>query len=283
MPRDVVADRAGIDQDASSNADPYELTGIEFAEDRPARHASKQALRLFDRRKRLERRRPAAVRCLVVTDHVHIVREVSSLRETGDHELSDSDLERRFPILFSQCAESIRRLREFDLDQWKHDDGGRWRSEGKVDHAHLDEHARRLLRSVQLELAARRTRPLTRDEASELAPSRKVALEALIRVGRKTGNGNRYAKQVQSELAIAGEPLYVCVGSNYQRRIEGLPFRTHGCFAVFPDPPFGRGNMWPTLCPPCRPKNGERNPARDQAGALARRIKEYRALRDAQE
>lgn len=190
-------------------------------------------------------------------------------KETGDQVSPDA-----FPILWWRCAPSIERLARFDREQWRLDDGPirRWRAEGEaVDTAGLEEHARILLAAVQHELAMRQS-PLSPDEAWELNRSRKVALEALHRLGRP--HGNRYAKTAHAELATPGVPLAVCVGSSYQRVVAGHRLRAQGCLAVFEDAPFGRGNMWPSWCPGCRPKNGRRNPARDQARDLRRKLRE---------
>ncbi len=103
-------------------------------------------------------------------------------------------------------------------------------------------------------------------------------LEALIRLGAP--RGNEYAKAVQAKVVIPGtRPLTVCVGSNYESRVEGFRFRPQGCLAIFGDAAFGTGNMWPTWCDDCHTKNGRRNPRRDQARALKRQVKAWRRSR----
>lgn len=189
--------------------------------------------------------------------------------EKGDQTRVAEILE-TFPILAPKCAESILRLARFDREQWLWDEAARlYRPEGTIERDGLDFHARRLLGHVQRELAARQS-PLSYDEAFELHLSRKVALQALMRVGRP--DGNRYAKIVQAEVAAPGVPLAICVGSGHETRVRDIPFRASGCLAVFEDASYGRGRRWPTWCPKCTPKNGKRNPARDQARAFSRRV-----------
>jgi hypothetical protein len=196
-----------------------------------------------------------------VAVHVARVAAREAPQETGDHGLGPA-----FPILYDQCAESIVRLEHFNMEQWRLEDSPirRWRPEATFDRDGLDEHARALLRCVQRELAARSS-PLSPGETYELNHPRKIALEALYRLG-----GNRYAKAVHAELAAPGAPRAICVGTGYVQVVAGRRFIAEGCRAIFEDAPFGRGNMWPSWCPDCRPKNGRRNPSRDQARAFKR-------------
>ena len=231
--------------------------------------------RLVQRHKRRPR---LGVTCRSVSSmHADSVAATTESEKTGDHELRQA-----CPILFDQCAPSIRRLDRFNEEQWLPDDGPvrRYRTEGTVDRDGLDEHARMLLGCVLDELAAFGVGArLTHAEAFELSRARKKALEALARLGRRAPNdpkGYRHAKAVQAALASPGVPLAICTGSSYTRQFGGRRFRPVGCFAIFEDAPFSRGNMWPTWCPDCRPKNGVRNPARDQARAHARWLKRRR-------
>ena len=124
--------------------------------------------------------------------------------ETGDQP-SDDELRATFPILVDQCAESIRELARFDPHQWE------WSGERYVSRIvvfdRLDEHARILLTCVQRELRMRPS-PLPLEAAVELSRSRRVALQALQRLGESVRNsqpdGNRYAKAVQVEVAGQG-------------------------------------------------------------------------------
>jgi hypothetical protein len=96
-----------------------------------------------------------------------------------------------FPILFEQCGSSIKRLARFDREQWllEEEPFQQWRPDAQFDHAGLEKHARIALSCVQ---ARTRHPPILSafdgDEAFELACSRKVALEALHRVGRPDGS-----------------------------------------------------------------------------------------------
>jgi hypothetical protein len=210
--------------------------------------------------------------------HPDRMREANTDESNGDRLLS------QFPILGLQCPESIIRLARFDREQWILD-GLRWRSEGPIDKTGIDEHARRLLGCVQSELASLlgfvELGPslLEIDAAIELSASRKLALEALRRIGANTSvAGNTYAKTVQAAVS-PGPPLAICTGSGYVRRVEtvlgNLPFKAIGCLAIFEDSTrVSGGKMWPVWCPPCRPRNGIRQPARDQVRALRRRAKE---------
>ena len=191
-------------------------------------------------------------------------------RSNGDH-IDREEILSGFPILGSRCLDSIIRLAQFDREQWI-EDGIRTRSEGPIDENGLEEHARHLLECVQDELA-RRPSPLDRDAAYELSKSHKVALEALIRLG-----GNKHAKAVQAQLA-PGPALAICTGGNYTIFVKTVigesRLKPVGCLATFEDTARASGRMWPAWCPDCRPRNGKRNPGRDQARALKRKAKQY--------
>jgi hypothetical protein len=203
--------------------------------------------------------------------------------QVGNGDGATEDVLRWFPVLASQCPASILRLAQFDREQWEKDPTDhQWRSEGQIDKDGLDAHARKLLECVQVELALRRGTPLEMDVALELWKSRKVAIEALIRLGGVTrAGGNKYAKAVQAEVS-PGAPLAICTGGNYVRYVQTVlgvsHFVAQGCRSVFEDAP-PKGRMWPTKCPNCRPRNGKRNPGRDQTAALQRRAAALAASR----
>ena len=139
----------------------------------------------------------------------------------------------------------------------------------RVDEDGLLGSAVRIMIRIQRELARLRQLPVEDDPKPwlrwELAKARWIAIDALS----YTSCDNEYVKRVQAEAAAPSPPLALCVGKGYRpvefdgRRVSFTP---QGCYTVFEDALFGRGDMWPHWCP----DHQASKPGRDQERALIR-------------